>query len=158
MTRKNLGGLAIDLHTRALGADGAPVDGLFAAGELTGVAGINGSHGGSGTFLAPSVLMGRIAGRGAAEHAARTGIVATGFDTVTELTDAQAPVTPLDVRHVAALIGSGRAGYWHFEASHRVALERDYACERCHGADWPTGPAISTTAKLRQLDSCTSCH
>ncbi|MFQ5636162.1 MAG: FAD-binding protein, partial [Gammaproteobacteria bacterium] len=59
MTRKNLGGLAIDLEARALGAGGAPVPGLFAAGEVTGVAGINGRHGGSGTFLAPSGLMGR---------------------------------------------------------------------------------------------------
>jgi len=158
MTRKNLGGLAIDLRTRAIDADGTPVDGLFAAGELTGVAGINGSHGGSGTFLAPSVLTGRIAGRGAAAHAVQAGIDATGFDTVTERPESAPLGTLLDAGHVEALLDSGREGYWHFEASHRVVLERDYTCDRCHGDDWPAGPANTTPARLAQLDSCTNCH
>jgi len=69
MTRKSMGGLAIDRLTRVTGKSGQPVAGLYAAGELTGVAGINGSHGGSGTFLGPSVLIGRIAGRNAVEFA-----------------------------------------------------------------------------------------
>jgi succinate dehydrogenase/fumarate reductase flavoprotein subunit len=66
MTRKSMGGLAIDMQARVIDPEGNPIAGLYAAGELTGVAGINGSHGGSGTFLAPSVLTGRVAGRNAA--------------------------------------------------------------------------------------------
>ncbi|MBM4221848.1 MAG: FAD-dependent oxidoreductase, partial [Gammaproteobacteria bacterium] len=66
MTRKSMGGLAIDDQARVRSEAGEPIPGLFAAGEATGVAGINGSYGGSGTFLGPSVLTGRIAGRTAA--------------------------------------------------------------------------------------------
>ena len=65
MTRKSMGGLAIDADARVLDAAGRPVPGLYAAGEVTGVAGINGSYGGEGTFLGPAVLLGRIAGRSA---------------------------------------------------------------------------------------------
>ena len=63
MTRKSMGGLAIDANTRVLDERGRPIPGLYAAGEVTGVAGINGSYGGEGTFLGPSVYLGRLAGR-----------------------------------------------------------------------------------------------
>jgi len=69
MTRKSMGGLAIDANGQALDVQGRPITGLYAAGELTGVAGINGSHGGSGTFLGPSVFIGRLAGRAAGRGA-----------------------------------------------------------------------------------------
>lgn len=43
MTRKSMGGLAIDADTRVITSSGRPIRGLYAAGEVTGVAGINGS-------------------------------------------------------------------------------------------------------------------
>lgn len=158
MTRKNLGGLAIDLQTRAIDADGRAVDGLFAAGELTGVAGINGSHGGSGTFLAPSVLTGRMAGRGAATYATGTNFATAGFDTATERAASAPPAGAMGADQLAKLLERERNGYRHFEMSHRVVLEREYACNHCHGDDWPASPAITKRARLRRLDSCTSCH
>jgi flavocytochrome c len=66
LTRKSMGGIAIDEKTQVLDTHGRPVPGLFAAGEATGVAGINGNYGGEGTFLGPSVYTGRIAGQSAA--------------------------------------------------------------------------------------------
>jgi uncharacterized protein len=68
LTRKTLGGLQTDLSTRVLGADGTPVPGLYAAGEVAGFGG-GGMHGYSaleGTFLGGCLFSGRAAGRSAA--------------------------------------------------------------------------------------------
>jgi uncharacterized protein len=68
LTRKTLGGLHTDLSSRALGATGEPVPGLYAAGEAAGFGG-GGMHGHrslEGTFLGGCLFSGRIAGRAAA--------------------------------------------------------------------------------------------
>jgi predicted oxidoreductase len=65
LTRKSLGGLQSDLQSRVLGLDGAPVPGLYAAGEVAGFGG-GGMHGYrslEGTFLGGCVFSGRGAGR-----------------------------------------------------------------------------------------------
>ncbi|GAB2885617.1 FAD-binding dehydrogenase [Nocardioides pacificus] len=65
LTRKTLGGLETDLDARVLGADGAPVPGLYAAGEVAGFGG-GGMHGYNaleGTFLGGCIFSGRAAGR-----------------------------------------------------------------------------------------------
>jgi len=69
LTRKTLGGLQTDLESRALGVDGNPVPGLYAAGEAAGFGG-GGMHGYralEGTFLGGCLFSGRAAGRAAAE-------------------------------------------------------------------------------------------
>ncbi|MCC2547380.1 FAD-binding dehydrogenase [Hymenobacter sp. BT175] len=69
ITRKSLGGLETDLSARVLGADGQPVPGLYAAGEVAGFGG-GGMHGYralEGTFLGGCLYSGRIAGRAVAE-------------------------------------------------------------------------------------------
>jgi predicted oxidoreductase len=68
LTRKTLGGLETDLSARVLGSDGAPVPGLYAAGEVAGFGG-GGMHGYrslEGTFLGGCLFSGRVAGRAAA--------------------------------------------------------------------------------------------
>ena len=65
LTRKTLGGLQTDLDSRMIGADGTPVPGLFAAGEVAGFGG-GGYHGYNaleGTFLGGCIFSGRNAGR-----------------------------------------------------------------------------------------------
>lgn len=65
LTRKSLGGLHTDLHSRVLRPDGTPFDGLFAAGEVAGFGG-GGYHGYNaleGTFLGGCIFSGRAAGR-----------------------------------------------------------------------------------------------
>ena len=72
LTRKTLGGLQTDLSSRVLGGDGAPVPGLYAAGEVAGFGG-GGMHGYralEGTFLGGCLFSGRTAGRAAAEATA----------------------------------------------------------------------------------------
>jgi predicted oxidoreductase len=69
LTRKTLGGVQTDLDSRALGADGQPIPGLYAAGEVAGFGG-GGVHGYSaleGTFLGGCIYSGRAAGRAAAK-------------------------------------------------------------------------------------------
>ena len=69
LTRKTLGGLETDLASRVLGANGAPVPGLYAAGEVAGFGG-GGMHGYrslEGTFLGGCIFSGRAAGRAAAD-------------------------------------------------------------------------------------------
>jgi predicted oxidoreductase len=69
LTRKTLGGLQTDLASRVLAADGQPVHGLYAAGEVAGFGG-GGVHGYSaleGTFLGGCIFSGRAAGRAAAK-------------------------------------------------------------------------------------------
>jgi predicted oxidoreductase len=71
LTRKTLGGLQTDLDSRVIGADGEPVPGLYAAGEVAGFGG-GGVHGYSaleGTFLGGCIFSGRAAGRSAAANA-----------------------------------------------------------------------------------------
>lgn len=72
LTRKTLGGLQTDLDSRAIGADGQPVPGLYAAGEVAGFGG-GGVHGYAaleGTFLGGCIFSGRAAGRAAAKSVA----------------------------------------------------------------------------------------
>ena len=68
LTRKTLGGLHTDLEARVLGVGGAPVPGLYAAGEVAGFGG-GGMHGYNaleGTFLGGCLFSGRVAGRAVA--------------------------------------------------------------------------------------------
>jgi uncharacterized protein len=68
LTRKTLGGIHTNLDSGVLGKDGAPVPGLYAAGEAAGFGG-GGMHGYGaleGTFLGGCIFSGRAAGRAAA--------------------------------------------------------------------------------------------
>ena len=68
LTRKTLGGIETDLDARALRADGTPLPGLYAAGEVSGFGGggVHGYRSLEGTFLGGCTFSGRAAGRAAA--------------------------------------------------------------------------------------------
>jgi predicted oxidoreductase len=69
LTRKTLGGLETDLSARVLGANGEPVSGLYAAGEVAGFGGggVHGYNALEGSFLGGCIFSGRVAGRAAAQ-------------------------------------------------------------------------------------------
>jgi len=71
LARKNFGGVKTDLHCRVLDKHFEPIPGLYAAGEVAGMAGghINGRAGLEGTMLGPSIFSGRVAGGWAAQAA-----------------------------------------------------------------------------------------
>ncbi|GGX69886.1 FAD-binding dehydrogenase [Streptomyces anandii] len=72
LTRKTLGGIQTDLDSRALGLDGQPVEGLYAAGEVAGFGGggVHGYNALEGTFLGGCLFSGRAAGRAASHQTA----------------------------------------------------------------------------------------
>jgi len=65
LTRKSLGGIQTDLDSRAIGADGSAVPGLYAVGEAAGFGGggLHGYRALEGTFLGGCLFTGRAAGR-----------------------------------------------------------------------------------------------
>ncbi len=71
LARKNFGGVKTDLRCRVLDKHFEPIQGLYAAGEVAGMAGghINGQAGLEGTMLGPSIFSGRVAGGWAAHEA-----------------------------------------------------------------------------------------
>jgi succinate dehydrogenase/fumarate reductase flavoprotein subunit len=71
LARKNFGGVKTDLRCRVLNRFFEPIPGLYAAGEVAGMAGghINGKAGLEGTMLGPAIFSGRVAGGWAAHEA-----------------------------------------------------------------------------------------
>src|SRR5438105_8393979 len=71
LARKNFGGVKTDLRCRVLNRSLEPIPGLYAAGEVAGMAGghINGAAGLEGTMLGPAIFSGRVAGAWAAHEA-----------------------------------------------------------------------------------------
>jgi predicted oxidoreductase len=74
LARKNFGGVKTDLRCRVLNRSFEPIPGLYAVGEVAGMAGghIKGAAGLEGTMLGPAIFSGRVAG-GWAAHAAGFG-------------------------------------------------------------------------------------
>lgn len=162
ITRKSMGGVRVDIRTRILRESGVPMTNLFAVGEVTGFAGINGKAALEGTFLGPAMYMGRIAGRVAAESSGATPRAPSpaaapgpaprplpgGFD------DLQC----LACHNVAADVKRGRAAFWHFEQSHAKVLDRQYTCARCHADLAPFQAARHRLDRSASVTQCVVCH
>jgi predicted oxidoreductase len=71
LARKNFGGVKTDIRCRVLNRYFEPIPGLYAAGEVAGMAGghVNGQAGLEGTMLGPAIFSGRVAGGWAAQEA-----------------------------------------------------------------------------------------
>jgi len=147
LTRKSMGGPAINIHGQVVDDSGLPIAGLYAAGELTGVAGINGQHGGSGTFLGPSVITGRVAG-GAAAKASLITEGPTPYRSRKRDTGEISDTTP----------DFGLPGYWHYDAVHRLVFEQAYTCDQCHVSGSPIRMANKSAEMQVRLNTCTKCH
>lgn len=166
MANKSAGGISIDMGARALDERGLPVPGLYAAGEVTGSAGINGLNGLDGMFTGPSILTGRIAGRTAAADLATAGWspktvvrhdladLATGEP----FAETGARLPDFDAADLAQMLAVARDGYWHFERVHHLVLEREYDCSRCHSVAVPFAAATSREQRIAQARTCDSCH
>jgi uncharacterized protein len=170
MAHKNMGGIAIDLHARALDADGRAIAGLFAAGEVTGSAGINGVAGLDGTFTGPAILTGRVAGRGVLrqleaietwgerrveEHARRA---APNVREPAAADVAETWAATMDAAELREVVREDRDGYWHFQIVHRSVLEREYDCTSCHSGDVPMQAITTRAGWLAQAQTCQMCH
>jgi uncharacterized protein len=159
LARKSMGGIAVDQRARVVDEDGDPIPGLYAAGESTGFAGINGSAALEGTFLGPSVLMGRIAARtavadrsGARARPRQVGVVRLPQRTASYADAACTTCHPLEA------LGLDREGWQHLAAAHaRVRTERT-PCASCHAEMYPYVKDAHRTDLLAQSDTCRRCH
>jgi flavocytochrome c len=157
ITRKSMGGVAVDLDCRVLNKSGQPIPGLYAVGEVTGFGGINGKAALEGTFLGPAIFMGRIAGRGVAPQARRrptTPIHPSNAASTSEFDSGQCA----GCHDVSKDVAAGRASYWHYEQSHRKVLARAYTCSQCHGDLFPYSRTTHRMDRLRMASYCHSCH
>ena len=65
LSRKTLGGIQTNLDSQVIGVDGAPIPGLYAAGEVAGFGGggVHGYNALEGTFLGGCIFSGRAVGQ-----------------------------------------------------------------------------------------------
>mgnify|MGYP005728495675 FL=1 len=147
LTRNSMGGVAIDTGCRVLGKDRKPIPGLFAVGELTGLAGINGKAALEGTFLGPCIVTGRVAAR-------------TILDRKVEKPKPLPKETLrcVNCHDVEALVEEPRPGFWHFEQSHKIVLERKLNCLLCHAELAPYDEARHKMNAKKLTSSCVGCH
>ena len=161
MTRKNMGGLKTDLDCRVLDTKGNPIPGLFAAGEVSGLAGVNGRAGLEGTFLGPSLVEGRRAGRFIAAALHREARFEPTPFVEPPATGANGGVGSLGCRvcHTLPMRWfASRSGFGHFGRAHRRASERGYDCLRCHGEIEMLRPWRHHIEPMTQLSRCGLCH
>lgn len=147
LTRKSMGGVAIDLQTRVLDKRKQAIPGLYAVGELTGLAGINGKAALEGTFLGPCIVTGRVAAR----------------SLLKELDVQSRPVAPSESRCTAChdipdLLLQARTGFWHFDKVHRAAGDRGIDCRHCHSELTPYRADEHRINRMSLTASCVMCH
>jgi predicted oxidoreductase len=157
MTRKSMGGIAIDPGARVLDRQSHSIPGLYAAGEATGEAGINGKRALEGTFLGPAVVTGRVAARSAIRDFSISRVPSLPF--VDNPASGHSTVVSCSSCHpLATLIAKPRIGYWHFERAHKIVLESNRECTQCHsGMGEPLTPQHRINP-LIQANSCSVCH
>jgi succinate dehydrogenase/fumarate reductase flavoprotein subunit len=160
LARKSMGGISIDHQARVLNTQAKAISGLYAAGEATGEANINGKQALEGTFLGPAIITGRMAARTALKdfsiHGAAVVIVGPNVGPViAHPTDS---TSCLSCHQLQSTIGKARSGYWHFERVHKIVLESHRECTQCHsGMGEPATPQHRINP-LIQANSCTVCH
>lgn len=163
LTRKSMGGVKIDLSCRVLDVRAQVIPGLYAVGELTGSAGINGRSGMAGMFLGPCVLMGQVASRAVLADlgpADRNSELAKTFESEFGARSTSAHTAQcLQCHALPQLVGENREGFWHFEQVHHQVLQRGNDCADCHSEVAPA--VMGDTHRIiprRLAQSCVACH
>lgn len=162
LTRKSMGGIQIDLECRVMAESGKTVPGLYASGEATGFGGINGKQSLEGTFIGSAILMGRVVSRSIAAPVSYLAIPDVD-QVVSEILRSRdelpaMAVTCVTCHDLPRLTTDPRPGYRHFQASHRVVLERQLSCTDCHSEMSPFRSESHKINKLVQVESCNTCH
>jgi len=160
LARKSLGGVAVDLSCRVLDRKRQPIPGLYAVGELTGVAGINGRAALEGTMLGPSIWMGRVAAK---DIVGRLRPLEPPPRITAEATSAPSRANDPDTLRawrevLRQLISQPRSGYFHFEKAHSLVLARNYDCAQCHGESSPLALTADQLDRHALIRACPLCH
>ena len=164
LSRKSMGGVAVDLSCRVLDRRGQPIPNLYAVGELAGVGGINGRAALEGTMLGPGLFMGRIAAREIVGHLKTEGRspAANIASAAPEKPSATKPTDPESLRAwrevLRQMVVKPRPGYLHFEKAHTVVLERNFDCARCHRESSPLALNAERLDRHPLIQACVICH
>jgi len=163
LARKTMGGIRIDTSARVVDVNGMIIPGLYAAGEASGFAGINGRAALEGTHLGPSIVTGRMAGRKIAEELKGQTVV-QGPVRSEEPPFPPTPVTDrgnavcTECHDLPVLIRQKRPGYSHFEWSHRMVLDEKMTCITCHEDFFPYAPGNHHRNLGQATEICAHCH
>ena len=147
LTRKSMGGVTIDLQSRVTDRHQQPIPGLYAVGELAGLAGVNGKAALEGTFLGPCIVTGRVAARSLLKELKTAPLLAGA--------NASRCTTCHDM---PALLAERREGFWHFEKVHKAAAEKVLDCRHCHAELSPYQDDNHRIRKQSLTTSCVLCH
>ncbi|MFQ5635586.1 MAG: FAD-dependent oxidoreductase [Gammaproteobacteria bacterium] len=163
LSRKSMGGIRIDAGARVVDVDGGVIPGLYAAGEASGFAGINGRAALEGTHLGPSIVTGRMAGRRMAAELA--GQPVAGGSATLPVTRSTRPAAAdgadtvcTGCHDLPALLGLDRPGYRHFGWSHRMVLDERMSCVTCHADLFPSAAGRHRRDLGRATRICVHCH
>ena len=123
------------------------------------LAGINGKAGLEGTFLGPSILTGRVAGRAVAADLAASRSSVDASMTPPDFTPPPGAVAAgcTACHDLPRLLAMPRQGYEHFESAHRVVRERAYECAECH-QELAVEGAPHRIDRAAQVAICGLCH
>jgi succinate dehydrogenase/fumarate reductase flavoprotein subunit len=164
LSRKSMGGVAVDLSCRVLDRRGRPIPNLYAVGELAGVGGINGRAALEGTMLGPGLLMGRIAAREIVAHL-KTKQRSPAAAIPSAAPEPSPATTPTDPESLGAWrevlrqrLAEPRPGYLHFEKAHTVVLERNLDCVECHRESSPLALTADQVDRHALIQACVICH
>jgi len=158
LARKSMGGVAVDENSQAVDEDGDPIEGLYAAGEVTGFAGINGRAALEGTFLGPSMLMGRIAGRAAASGVTPLRPPGAVKPVRVSLPSGSFGNEACTTCHPIEALALDRPGWQHLAAAHRRVRAENARCADCHAEMYPFRDQQHRTDRMRQSETCRRCH
>ena len=147
LTRKSMGGVAINLKCEVLDKTKSPIRSLYAVGELTGLAGINGKASLEGTFLGPCILTGRVAARSILKEPALNSANIKAREQ-----------SCISCHKIEQLIKQNRPGYWHFDAVHKRVLSRGSDCRSCHAELVPYRKDAHQISQQALATSCVQCH
>ena len=162
LTRKSMGGIAVDRDARVLDEKKRAIPGLYAAGEATGEAGVNGKaalEALSWALVSSSGVLPRA--RSCAICRSLEISVARPFrrQTLGVLPPQAAQADSCASCHdLSALLGQNREGFWHFERVHDVVLDHHYECTLCHSDIGTPMTARHRINPLTQVNSCRQCH
>jgi predicted oxidoreductase len=170
MARKSMGGVKIDRAGRVESAAGGIIPGFYAAGEVTGFAGINGRAGLEGTFLGPSIVTGRVGARTIIGELRVMGLIDPQTSPAIlsdHQWDGSSPqgfkgkadnASCTGCHDLQSLVGLGRTGFWHFELSHRIIQKRGLECSQCHTELFPYDGDKHRVDLFKRAENCIHCH
>ena len=136
------------LQTRVLDKQKQVIPGLYAVGELTGLAGINGKAALEGTFLGPCIVTGRVAARSLLKE----------LNVPPRIAAAVRESRCSACHNMAKRLSESRPADWHFDKVHRAAADRNIDCRHCHSELTPYRADEHRIHRQTLTSSCVLCH